>query len=150
LRTDRPIAGAAAGFTLIEMIIVLAVLGLVAGIVISRGPSHSATVDMRSAATRLLQGMRATRAKAIASAQAQLFTVQSAQHSYRVGNEAPQMLPRLVTLGLDVAGKPARGIAFLPDGSSSGGTVTLQSAGRKMAVTVNWLSGRMQIAQSTP
>jgi general secretion pathway protein H len=130
LRTDRPIAGAAAGFTLIEMIIVLAVLGLVAGIVISRGPSHSATVDMRSAATRLLQGMRATRAKAIASAQAQLFTVQSAQHSYRVGNEAPQMLPRL--------------------GSSSGGTVTLQSTGRKISVSVNWLSGRMHIAQTTP
>jgi general secretion pathway protein H len=138
------------GFTLIEMIIVLVVLSLVAGLVIARGPSRSPTVEVRSAATQVLQGMRAARAQAIAADQAQAFTVDSSQHAYRIGRGPPQLLPHDVGLAIEVGGKPARAIAFLPDGSSSGGAVLVTGATRRMRVTVDWLSGRMRVADLAP
>jgi general secretion pathway protein H len=55
-----------------------------------------------------------------------------------------------VALDLQVAGRPARAIAFLPDGSSSGGSVLITGATRRMQVSVDWLSGRIRIAELTP
>jgi general secretion pathway protein H len=147
-RPDR--ADPDAGFTLIETIIVLVVMGLMAGLLISRGPMHSPTVDLRSAATQLLQGLRAARSQSIAAGQPQLFTIQPEQHSYRIGDSLPKQLPPTVSLGLAVGGHPAHGIDFYPDGSSGGGTVTLQTSGRRMSVSVDWLSGRMHVAELTP
>jgi len=139
-----------AGFTLIEMIIVLVVLGLVAGLVMSRGPSRSPTVEVRSAATQVLQGMRAARSQAIAAGQLQAFSVDGGAHVYRIGTGTPQALPRNVAVQLEVAGRAARAIDFLPDGSSSGGVVLLASATRRMSVTVDWLSGRIRVAELPP
>jgi general secretion pathway protein H len=138
------------GFTLIEMIIVLVVLSLVAGLVIARGPSRSPTVEVRSAATQVLQGMRAARAQALAAGQTQAFTVDATQHAYRIGRGTPQPLPKRVGLDMEVAGKPARAIDFLPDGSSTGGTVLLTGTTRRMTVSVDWLSGRIRVAEITP
>ncbi|MBC7802128.1 MAG: prepilin-type N-terminal cleavage/methylation domain-containing protein, partial [Gemmatimonadaceae bacterium] len=42
--------GGDGGFTLIEVTVVLAVLALVAGLVLARGPQRSASLDMRAAA----------------------------------------------------------------------------------------------------
>ena len=42
-------------------------------------------------------------------------------------------------------GGPA-GIAFLPDGSSSGGRVELAAGARHMQVGVDWLTGRVSVA----
>lgn len=156
--TSRIKSGAAAGtagFTLIEMIIVLVVLGLVAGIVVSRGPMRSPTVDLRSAATRVLQAMRAARSQAIATDQAEAFTITPDQNSFAVGHSAAQKLPKGVAVSLKVGTQPATTISFMPDGSSTGGVVTLAgtAAGgvtRQMTVTVDWLSGRVRVAEVAP
>ncbi|HEY4174844.1 MAG TPA: GspH/FimT family pseudopilin, partial [Rhodopila sp.] len=55
------------GFTLIEMVVVLVVLGLALGLVIARGPMHSATLDARTAARQLAQALRLARSRAIMS-----------------------------------------------------------------------------------
>jgi general secretion pathway protein H len=138
------------GFTLIEMIIVLVVLGLVAGLVISRGPSRSPTVAIRSAATQLLQAMRSARAEAIAAGQPAAFSVADDQRSFRVGTAAPRPLPYGVTARIEIAGRPAPSIQFQPDGSSTGGAVLVAGSTRRMSVTVDWLSGRMRIAEPAP
>ncbi len=38
------------------------------------------------------------------------------------------------------------GIAFLPDGSSSGGRVELADGSRHMQIGVEWLTGRVSVA----
>ena len=129
------------------MIIVLVVLGLVAGLVMTRGPMRSPTVDVRSAATVLLQGMRAARAGAIAAGAPQALSLDPGNHSFRVGAGVSQPLPRQVGVVLAVGGRPARSITFQPDGSSTGGVVDLASATRRLRLSVDWLSGRMRIAE---
>ncbi len=136
------------GFTLIETIVVVAVLGLMLYLIVGRGPAHSPTVDLHAAATRVAQGMRDARSLAIARDQAQLFTVQPATPSFRVGDGAPQLLPRDIAVRLEIDGRPARGIMFLPDGSGTGGAVVLANATRRMDVRVDWLSGRLGVAEA--
>jgi general secretion pathway protein H len=144
-----------AGFTLIEMIVVLAVLGLVAGLVLSRGPPRSAALEMRAAANAVAQTLRVARTRAIMSNQRVMVALDPRTATLRVGVGAPRSLPAGVTMSVittaDLASTGAgtagpAGIAFLPDGSSSGGRVELATGTRHMQVGVDWLTGRVSIA----
>jgi prepilin-type N-terminal cleavage/methylation domain-containing protein len=50
-----------AGFTLLEMIIVIAVLGMALGLVVTRGPMRSQTMEMQAAVNQVAQGLRVAR-----------------------------------------------------------------------------------------
>lgn len=65
------------GFTLIEMIVVVLILGLIGTVLLTRGPLHSITLDLRGAGQQLASAMRQTRMRAIASGTAAFFTIDS-------------------------------------------------------------------------
>ena len=155
---------AEAGFTLIEMIVVLAVLGLVAGLVLARGPQRSAGLEMRAATNAVAQAMRVARTRAIMSNGRVLVVFDLRAGTLRVGAAPPRRLPAGIgmsvvsttelsavsTAGLAGAaaaeGGAQAGIAFLPDGSSSGGRVELAGAAGRTQVGVDWLTGRVSVA----
>jgi general secretion pathway protein H len=123
------------GFTLLEMIVVLAILGLALGLVISRGPMHSARLDADVAARELTAALRLARGRAIAEDRP--VAVALAANSYLVDGSAVHRVPVDVTL----AGNAA--IRFAPDGSSSGGTIVVQAAASRVTIGVDWLTGRV-------
>ncbi len=143
------------------MIVVLAVLGLVAGLVLARGPPRSAGLEMRAAAGAVAQAMRVARTQAIMSNRSVTVVFNPRAGTLRVGAAAARSLPAgtamnvVSTADLAVtqagagaqagAGGPA-GIAFLPDGSSSGGRVELARGARHARVGVDWLTGRVTVA----
>ena len=131
------------------MLVVLLILGLVAGLVISRGPPHSAALDLRASAGEVAEALRLTRTQAIASGQPSTFVLDLAAHSYRPGHSAPHALsPRLTLSMTTVAGEAGRqigGIVFEPDGSSSGGRVELAEGARHTQIGVDWLTGKVSI-----
>jgi general secretion pathway protein H len=140
------------GFTLLEMIVVLVVLSLLAGLVVARGPQRSAALDLRAAAAEMVQALRGARAQAIATNRRTVFRLDLAAHRYAVDGAAPRALP--AALGLDMvfaAGQPgeAGAISFAPDGSSSGGRIDLSQGGRVVEVDIAWLTGRVT-AQEAP
>jgi general secretion pathway protein H len=53
--------GGQAGFTLIEMIVLLVVIGLVLSLFIQRGPMRSPALEARVAADQVAQGLRLAR-----------------------------------------------------------------------------------------
>ncbi len=129
-----------AGFTLIEMIVVLVVLGLVGSIVLSRGPLRSPTLDLRAAARVLASEMRSARTRAIDDDHDVVFTIDPAHRDYGVRGGARRPLPA----GLELATKPVP-VVFHPDGSASGGAVTLAENGRQLAIRVDWLTGAVTL-----
>jgi general secretion pathway protein H len=146
--------GSAAGFTLIELAVVLAIAGLMVGLVLTHGPMRSRTVETRAAAEQVVQGLRFARARAIELNRPVVFSLDVEGHDFRVDGAAPQPLPEALRLAmLGIAGG-ARGrqdvgsISFAPDGSSSGGRIEMDGNGQRLLVGVDWLTGRVSIADA--
>jgi len=141
------------GFTLIEMIVVVAIMGLVLAMVATRGPLGLHTLTARSAANALASGFRQARARAIADNRPVAVSIDLAGHRWRIGADKPTELPRDLAIAvLTVAGQSAGGTAadirFLPDGSSTGGRVELQDGRRRMRIGVDWLNGRVSVGDA--
>lgn len=139
------------GFTLLEMIVVLVVLGLMASLIVIRGPPSSALLDLHGTAGEVAQELRGARAQAIASDRRVVVRIDAAAHTLRVDDAPPRLLPaslglRVVAVSQEVAAPRTARITFAPDGSSSGGTIDLVAETRRMRVAVDWLTGRVGLA----
>jgi general secretion pathway protein H len=144
------------GFTLLELMIVLLIIGLLLVLV----PGHlwrpQAGLEVKIAARAVADGLRQTRSDALASNRERVFTLDVAGHSFRPGQDRPlEALNGAVGLGLDTARSElvddARGqIRFFPDGSSTGGRIRLTMQADQAQVTVDWLTGQVAIADVSP
>jgi len=144
-----------AGFTLLELLLVLAVLALLAGLVVAYLPSGSTRTEVVASAREVAAGLRRARGAAIAGNAPVAFVLDVKNRSYRVGTEAPVRLAGDITLTLDtarseLAGEAAGGIRFFPDGSATGGRISLRGGGERAVValvTVDWVTGRVDVAE---
>ncbi len=127
--------------------VVLAVLGLLLALVLYRAPARNPTVELRAAAGSVASTLRLARTQAIVDNRMVVFTLDPAAHGYRLDGNQPQQLPDLVGVAIGATGStPA--IRFAPDGSASGGVVTLATGDRRMRVTVDWLTGRVSVGDA--
>jgi len=130
---------------------VLVILRLVAGLVLARGAPRSAALEMRAATAAVAQTMRIARSRAIASNRPVVVALDPGAATLQVSGLAPRRMPAgiamavIATAVIATADAPAV-IAFLPDGSSTGGRVELAGNGRRSAVGVDWLTGRVSVA----
>src|SRR6185437_920341 len=129
------------GFTLLEMIVVVAILGMMAMLIVSRGPMRSARLDLDGTAGQMAQSLRLARSQAIAHNRIVTWTVKPGE-GFGPADRPPQPIPA----GLAVA--QSETIGFAGDGSSSGGQVILRGRGRQVAIAVDWLTGRVRLAES--
>ncbi len=145
-RTER----GARGFTLVEMLVVLAVLGLMAGIVLARGPARSPRVETEAAARQITAALRGARARAIASNAPVDVAIDLVAGSVRVVGTPAHALPGGVQLAMRTVAGAGGGriglIRFAPDGSASGGRIDIAKGGVHVVVGVDWLSGRVSLA----
>lgn len=147
-----PPAGGGAGFTLLEMLVVLALLGLSLGLVLGAGRPVPAGTAARAAAGEIAGALRLARSQAILGNRPVAVTLDLASRRYRVGAAPDRALPSGVALGLltasgQVLGESAGRIRFEPDGSSTGGRVTVTGGARTVLVGVDWLSGRASVVE---
>ncbi len=138
------------------MLVVLVILGLVGGLVLARGPSRSAGLDMRLAGNAVSGALRLARTEAIARNAPVSVVFDTAAGTLRVGARPPRSLPPGVAMAVAAAAGAAgaagaangvsgtqAAIGFLPDGSSTGGRVELAAGGRRVRISVEWLTGRV-------
>ncbi|HYZ31470.1 MAG TPA: GspH/FimT family protein [Crenalkalicoccus sp.] len=143
---------AEAGFTLLEVIVVLVVLGLALGVFVSRGPPRSAALEIRAAAGQVAQALRQTRGRAIMLNRPVALTVDLGRLTYRNDGMPERALPptlgvSVLAAGGDTLGGRLAAISFAPDGSSSGGHIELSDGRRRLRVGVDWLSGRVRVGE---
>lgn len=136
------------GFSLMEILVVITVIGLMLGLVsfsIGRGVSGA---QMRNASKEIAASMRYTRSLAMRSRAQQTFVVDIENRTWQAGNRSPQPFPKgmditILTARSELTGENAGGIRFFPDGSSTGGRVTLTADEREWQVGVEWLTGEI-------
>lgn len=127
------------GFTLLEMLVVLALVGLASGLVFPSFKSMIAVSEFNRAAADVALSMREARAKAIRTGSPVALSVMSKGQAFAISGSTPRDVPRAVSLR---AGGPIR---FMTDGSSSGGTVRVERGPRQATLRVAPATGRVTI-----
>jgi len=147
--TWRPDTDRESGFTLIEILAVLTVLGLALILITARGPAHSPGVDQRAAAAGIADALRLARSQAIAANRPRQVLFDAETRLVLTPDGAARHIPDGLSLTLRQRAGPdvARlAIGFAPDGGSTGGAVEIAAGAARLRVTAAWLSGRISIA----
>ncbi|MHC1480702.1 GspH/FimT family protein [Frateuria aurantia] len=140
--------GSGAGFTLLETLLVVLLLGLMATLTAVSVQRGLVGARGQAAAVELVSALRRTRMQAMMAGRAVDFQLELAAPDYRIGTGEIQRLPP----GLELAIRYAHDltplstgtmgvIRFFPDGSSSGGRITVRQGGRQWQLDVSWLTG---------
>jgi len=138
------------GYTLLEILVAFAVMGLVLAsvpmIVASARPGPTARVAAQEQAAAL----RLTRSEAIGRYASAVLLLDVERRVYRGADGREHALAEgldlnFVTARSELAGVRAGQIRFFPDGSATGGRITVTDGGRSYIVTVDWLTGAVDV-----
>jgi general secretion pathway protein H len=141
-----------AGFTLIELIVVIAIMGLMLAIVASRSNPVSPATHARAAAREIAGALRSARSEAIMTNRSVSFSLDSTGGRYWWGQRTPQLLPRDLSVALltsrdQMVSDAVGNVRFDPDGGSTGGRVAIAGGDHTWWVGVDWLSGRVSVVE---
>jgi general secretion pathway protein H len=130
------------GFTLIEMLVVLAITGLVSALAFPALDRALRRQAFEAAANAIDLGLREARADAIRTSQPTRFVLGADRRSIVRYGAPPIVIPRDMTLSL-----PTRGIGFYGDGTSTGGEIAIGGIGRGRRLSVDPGSGAVAAQQ---
>lgn len=142
-----------AGFTLLEMLVVLALLALAAYLALPTARGGTDRLALRSTALHVAALARATRLKAMADGRDALLVVNLDERTIsRRGAGRPIAIPQRTEIAVETArsevADPEARIRFLPDGRATGGTITLAADGQRLVVAVDWLTGAVTVREA--
>ncbi len=140
-----------AGFTLIEVVCVLAIVALLAALILPAIPRGTSAARLESYAVEAAAILNADRNAAMRRHVQVATSLDAAARTIRSGATARVMqLPDDVAfealLAKQCNGRAADGaIDFFPAGGSCGGAIGLARAGVGFQVRVNWLTGGVEV-----
>ena len=132
------------GFTLIETLVVVAILAVVVGVLVSRGPTRSATIDLTAASRTLADDLRHARARAIDTDRP--VHLDAAQMRAALASMVERNRAGTISLSVHSPPDDARGdgvLRFDPDGSANGARIVLVEGQEHISIGVDWLTGRI-------
>jgi general secretion pathway protein H len=139
------------GFALIEILCVLAIIGLLAAIILPAFPTATSRTKLEGFAAETAALLKADRNVALRR-QIQVATrVDTATRSIRSGVSGRTVrLPSDVVMNAMLASRcsdrlAGKSIDFFPSGMSCGGTIALVRPGISLEIRVNWLTGGVEI-----
>lgn len=141
------------GFTLIELLVVMVIIGLAYSLVPPLFSSGVSGAELKAATRQLATGLRKARSEAITRKREAVLALDVEQRKFQIsGNSRIYSLPHKVDVNLQTAQSElysgqTGSIKFFPDGSSTGGRVSLMAGDVKYQVDVDWMTGRVVISE---
>ena len=141
----------ARGFSLLELLVVVTIMGAVYILVPRFFLSGVSGADLRASSRDVAAGLRQARSLAVSGKRETAVTLDLDKRVFALsGNSRQFQLPeqlelKLYTAQSEIVNERQGAIRFFPDGSSTGGRVTLASGERKFLVDVDWLTGKVSI-----
>ena len=140
------------GTTLLELLIVVAIVALLGAIAASAYAPTNGRLALERLTRSVTHAMESARVQALRAGRTTRFSFDMKERVFRVDQMNHRlMLPRNISAELiaakEVSGFSDRGeIHFFPDGSTTGGKLTLKSKEKTSVIEVDWLTGRIQHA----
>ncbi|AZF06284.1 GspH/FimT family pseudopilin [Pseudomonas sp. R5-89-07] len=132
------------GFTLLEMLVVILLVSLAAGL-LSVGLRQGLQVAKeRRVVGQMVEALRSTRAAAIISGQAARTQFDLHHRAFSAAGGAPRYWPQDLQLSVHTAEQVGSAVEFYPDGSSTGGNLLLANGTRRWRIDIGWLTGSVQ------
>lgn len=140
------------GFSLIELLIALTLLVAAVSLVpvyLSKGVS---TAELKSSVRQIVSGLRLVRSEAVSKSKDRVFLLdvqkrEFTTHPEHTARELPKGLDlRLKTAQSEQISEDQGGIRFFPDGSSTGGEISVSSDAREFSIAVDWISGKVKVS----
>jgi general secretion pathway protein H len=136
------------GFTLMEMIVVLAIFALVSVAALPYASRSGERQEFIAFSQTLAAGLRQTQMEAIARNSETVFGIDLSRRVFVTEHgkrETP--IPSIVGVSIytangELSNRSAQ-FRFFPDGGATGGRMVLSHAGEKRTIAVNWLTGHI-------
>ncbi|HWP57287.1 MAG TPA: prepilin-type N-terminal cleavage/methylation domain-containing protein [Candidatus Acidoferrales bacterium] len=144
--------GAARGFSLVELLLVLVLLGAGMFIVLPAIDRRLSESEVKKTALGLAATARSLRARALYDGYPQYLTIDAAARSYETRDGKIYLAPEIhfaEISGGEPGDRQERTFVFFPNGSVSGGVVAVQGdlTGTTYSVHLESLTGRVFIQQ---
>lgn len=141
---------AVAGYTLMELLIVIAVIAMVIVALPLMYAQWRPTVEAKVAVQSLTEAFRAARVTAITENQETSVVIDLSGRTYSVAAEAvPRRFDDEVALTIHdpkcLESATVAKIRFFADGGSSGCDMTITAGRRSYRIAVQWLTGRVSV-----
>jgi general secretion pathway protein H len=142
---------AGAGFTLLELMVVLMLMAMVYALAVPMISAGLPGTELKGAARQLAAGLRQARSQAVTRKEESILTLDVEKRNFKVsGDQRRYALPTKLEISLFTAQSEllpdkVGAIRFYPDGSSTGGRITVTSGVRKYDINVDWLTGQVTI-----
>jgi general secretion pathway protein H len=139
------------GFTLLELLIVLIIAAALVALVPPLINRALPGVKLKGASQEVASAMRFLRGWSVAHGEQGLFLLDLENKHYTITpRQRVYELPegaelKMVAASDEGEGEHQGGIRFFPDGSSSGGRITLSAAGKTHQIDVDWLTGKVSL-----
>ncbi|ONH56075.1 type II secretion system protein H (GspH) [Pseudomonas cedrina] len=132
------------GFTLLEMLVVIVLISIAAGLVGFGLQQGLRAATERQAVGQMVEALRSTRARAIISGRTERTLFDLHALSFQAPGRPLKHWPAGLQVTLHTAEHAGSAVEFYADGSSTGGNLLLANGSRRWRIDIGWLTGSVQ------
>ena len=136
------------GFTLLEMLLVIVLIAAITTLTVGLFGVGRSGRQLREGVHTVATELRYTRARALTTGTPQRFEMDLDQRTWTAAGDHHGTLPTSLKVSFDAVREEqtnarSAAIRFFPDGSATGGRISLRTQGIGWRVDVRWLTGEV-------